>query len=181
MFRAFRPLYNAISRSDAYRILGVKVGANPGEIKAAYFKLSQKYHPDKNTECTQELQKKLNLAYALLNKKDVGMDDEWDAPKRPSGQPFKGGFNDWNQYDRAHGSSARADWQQTSQEARPPDPLWSTEYQIRFVVVLSAVITLLIYKHWFDPSAATGFAEKKRLTPTPLFPPAAELCRVAQQ
>ena len=52
-----------------YIILGIKNTANLKEIKLAFRKLAQKYHPDKNGEnqSTEEFFKEIQEAYAVLS------------------------------------------------------------------------------------------------------------------
>jgi len=56
-------------------VLGLNIGASPEEIKAAYRKLSMKYHPDKVAHLGQEFRqvaeekmKEINAAYQFLSK-----------------------------------------------------------------------------------------------------------------
>jgi len=51
---------------DYYKILGVDRNASPEEIKRAYYKLAQKYHPDKPGGDTEKF-KKINEAYQILS------------------------------------------------------------------------------------------------------------------
>ncbi|MBK7149133.1 MAG: DnaJ domain-containing protein [Bacteroidetes bacterium] len=63
-----------MSRSNPYAVLGLNEDASPEEVKAAYRKLTLKYHPDKQTHAAQhEAQKQKFLAvrraYELLQKR----------------------------------------------------------------------------------------------------------------
>ena len=55
------------SAQEAYEILGLEDGASEAEIQAAYKKLMQKVHPDK--EGSEWMAAKLNAARDLLLKK----------------------------------------------------------------------------------------------------------------
>ena len=57
---------------DYYKTLGVKKSATQDEIKSAYRKLAQKYHPDKNKDNkeAEEKFKEVSEAYEVLGDKD---------------------------------------------------------------------------------------------------------------
>ena len=57
-----------MSRDDAYEILELKKEQQPfdeNKVRKAYFRLAQKYHPDKNPE-GREIFEKVNKAYEFL-------------------------------------------------------------------------------------------------------------------
>ncbi|MCQ2225534.1 MAG: DnaJ domain-containing protein [Paludibacteraceae bacterium] len=65
-----------ISKKWAYETLGLKEGATEKEVKSAFRKLSMEYHPDKQTNATEEELKistekflQINEAYELLMEK----------------------------------------------------------------------------------------------------------------
>ena len=57
---------------DLYAIIGVSPNATQKQIKDAYYKLSMRYHPDRNLGSPEAHQKftKLNEAYAVLGQYD---------------------------------------------------------------------------------------------------------------
>jgi len=68
---------NNSSKVDYYQILGIDKNANCGEIKKKYKELAKKYHPDKVAskdldeefiKFAEEMFKKINNAYEILNK-----------------------------------------------------------------------------------------------------------------
>src|SRR5215207_1769604 len=60
------PLPMAAER-DLYEVLGVERGADDAEIKRAFRKLAQQWHPDVNKEpAAQERFKEINEAYQVL-------------------------------------------------------------------------------------------------------------------
>ncbi len=87
---------------DYYKILGVSKTATEKEIKAAFRKLAQKYHPDKNpgNKAAEEKFKDINEAYEVLSdpQKRARYDQlgssyaQWERAGRPGG-----GF-DWGQW-----------------------------------------------------------------------------------
>jgi DnaJ-class molecular chaperone len=88
---------------DFYDILGVSKSATKDEIKKAYRKLANKYHPDKNPNGDEQF-KKIAEAYATLG--DDTKRAQYDAPKsrKFSFGDFDfsdfggGGFNSWKDF-----------------------------------------------------------------------------------
>ncbi|CAG8640603.1 388_t:CDS:2, partial [Acaulospora morrowiae] len=80
-------------KKDYYKILGVPRTANKKEIKRAYRKLAQEWHPDKykgdlTPEQVDSKMSAINEAYEVLN--DDGKFDNGEDPNDPNGgsQPF---------------------------------------------------------------------------------------------
>ena len=85
---------------DYYKTLGVSRNADEKEIKKAFRKLAQKYHPDKNpgdAEAERKF-KEVNEAYTVLS----------DSEKRSKYDRFG---SQWEQYERA-GNTQDFDWSQ---------------------------------------------------------------------
>ncbi|MEX2184389.1 MAG: molecular chaperone DnaJ [Chloroflexota bacterium] len=91
----------ATTERDLYDVLGVQRGASDAEIKRAFRKLAQQWHPDVNTEPhAQERFKEINEAYQVLS--DPGRRQRYDTFGRagvdgaPGGAGFEGfgGFSD---------------------------------------------------------------------------------------
>jgi curved DNA-binding protein len=83
---------------DYYKILGVERNADEKEIKKAFRKLAQQYHPDKNKgdKAAEARFKEINEAYTVLS----------DADKRSKYDRFGA---QWEQYERA-GQTEDFDW-----------------------------------------------------------------------
>lgn len=84
---------------DYYTTLGVPRSADEKEIKKAYRKLAQQYHPDKNPgdKAAEQRFKEINEAYTVLS----------DADKRAKYDRFG---SQWEQYARAGGRPEDFDW-----------------------------------------------------------------------
>lgn len=82
---------------DPYELLGVDRAATQDEIKAAFRKLAQKHHPDRNPDDPDAAQrfKEINAAYQILSDpKKREMFDRFGAQGAggmPGGSPFAGG------------------------------------------------------------------------------------------
>jgi len=75
--------------SDYYAALGVERGASQDEIKKAYRRLAQKYHPDVSKEPEAEARFK-EIAEAYQTLKDPGKRAAYDElGKRPQGEEFR--------------------------------------------------------------------------------------------
>jgi len=84
---------------DYYKTLGVQRGADEKEIKKAFRKLAQQYHPDKNPgdKAAEARFKDINEAYTVLS----------DADKRAKYDKFG---SQWEQYERAGGRPEELNW-----------------------------------------------------------------------
>lgn len=84
---------------DYYKTLGVPRNADEKEIKKAYRKLAQQYHPDKNPgdKAAEARFKEINEAYTVLG----------DADKRAKYDKFGA---QWEQYERAGGRPEDFNW-----------------------------------------------------------------------
>ena len=56
-------------KTDYYRVLGVRQTDDEKTIKREYYKLAQKYHPDKNEGKTSDRFKEISNAYSVLGDK----------------------------------------------------------------------------------------------------------------
>ena len=58
-----------MSKRDYYEVLGVEKGADQKEIKKAYRRLAQKFHPDRNPDDTSAAEKfrEVSEAYEVLS------------------------------------------------------------------------------------------------------------------
>ena len=84
---------------DYYKTLGVSRSADEKEIKKAFRKLAQQYHPDKNPgdKGAEARFKEINEAYTVLS----------DADKRAKYDKFGA---QWEQYERAGGRPEDFNW-----------------------------------------------------------------------
>jgi curved DNA-binding protein len=84
---------------DYYKTLGVARGADDKEIKKAFRKLAQQYHPDKNPgdKAAEARFKEVNEAYTVLS----------DPDKRAKYDKFG---SQWEQYERAGGRPEDFNW-----------------------------------------------------------------------
>lgn len=73
---------------DYYSTLGVGENAEAGEIKAKYYELAKKYHPDVNSAHEEQF-KKINDAYQVLsNAEEKGKYDEVRGKGRQRGGSY---------------------------------------------------------------------------------------------
>ena len=88
--RHFAVQYDA--NNDAYKVLGVSDSDDPKKIKIAYYKLAQKYHPDKQGSSSdpkkaEEKFKAISHAYEMIKDEDAKKKydkakDEFKNPKQ---------------------------------------------------------------------------------------------------
>src|SRR5947208_3957624 len=77
---------------DYYQVLGVAKNASPSEIKKAYRKLAQEFHPDRNrgNKDAEERFKEISAAYDVLG--DQEKRASYDQVREMSQSGFGGGF-----------------------------------------------------------------------------------------
>ncbi len=88
---------------DYYKILGVGRAATEKEIKSAYRKLAQKYHPDKNPndKAAEDRFKEINEAYEVLG----------DPQKRAKYDQLGANYAQWERAGRPGGGFDFSQWQ----------------------------------------------------------------------
>ena len=96
--------------SDYYAALGVERGASPDEIKKAYRRLAQKYHPDVSKEPEAEARFK-EIAEAYQTLKDPEKRAAYDAlGQRPQGEEFRPPPDWTRQHGGGDGQSRSRTW-----------------------------------------------------------------------
>jgi curved DNA-binding protein len=87
---------------DYYKVLGVSKGASDKEIKSAYRKLAQRYHPDKNPgdKKAEEKFKEINEAYQVLG----------DPQKRAKYDRLGASYAQWERAGRPGGGFDFSQW-----------------------------------------------------------------------
>lgn len=112
-----------VNERDYYEILGVQRGASDEELKRAFRKLAQQWHPDVSTEPGADLRfKEINEAYQVLS--DPQRRQAYDMFGRAgvngagsAGDPFGGGFQGFGDlFDAFFGAGAGAG----TRRGRPP-------------------------------------------------------------
>jgi curved DNA-binding protein CbpA len=56
-----------LDNDDYYKTLGVLKESSDKEIKGAYRRLARKYHPDRNSKVSDEIMKRINIAFEVLS------------------------------------------------------------------------------------------------------------------
>jgi len=78
--RGFSALSDFDPAKDYYSILGVNKDATEKELKITYYKLAQKYHPDKTGGKTADKFKEISNAYEVLS--DPSKRVQWEAARK---------------------------------------------------------------------------------------------------
>src|SRR5919107_423894 len=92
---AFARILRAMAIGDYYEILGVERGASEGDIKKAYRRLAQQWHPDVNKEPDAAVRfKEINEAYQVLSDPERRQRYDLFGTVGTEGGPGFGGFAD---------------------------------------------------------------------------------------
>lgn len=148
-----------MSDKDYYTVLNVSRDATKDEIKRAYRKLAQKYHPDVNKEpYAEEKMKEVNVAYSVLGDTDkrahydrFGSQPQQGNPYGQQGQPYSGqpftGFEDiFAEMLRQQQAQQRARQQSGQQQGQYRRPISIIGIMYRFILyswILQVVLGFL--------------------------------------
>ena len=69
--KEFREMYNDNSLPNYYLVLGLTNDSSQSEIKNQYRQLAKQYHPDRNSDSTEEKMTQINKAYEILSDKKL--------------------------------------------------------------------------------------------------------------
>mgnify|MGYP000079552348 CR=1 FL=1 len=81
-----------MSKRDYYEVLGVSKGASESEIKKSYRKLAMKYHPDRNPDDKESIEKFKEATEAYETLKDPGKKSQYDTYGHSAGPSGGAGF-----------------------------------------------------------------------------------------
>lgn len=126
------------SPKNYYDILGVSSSASPDEIKRAYRKLAQKFHPDVNKDAGAEaMMKSVNEAYETLGNPDKRAHyDRFGSSQGPTSNPqgsygpYGGQQAGYNPFEDIFAEILRQ--QQNQQRYQQQDPNYQRPRMVRF-------------------------------------------------
>ena len=100
----------ATTERDFYLILGVERTASDAQIKAAFRKLAQQWHPDVNADpAAQERFKEINEAYQVLS--DPERRQRYDTFGKAGADGAGPGFEGFGGVSQIHDWAERTGWQ----------------------------------------------------------------------
>ena len=161
---------------DLYAVMGVSPHATQQQIKEAYYKLSMKYHPDKNKDSEQAhaVFTALTEAYSVLGshdlrrKYDKGLLHEYPSHRHGAGHHTEHWSHtdttstvhgqkikfDFDEFYRAHYGEAlkrEQEARKTRQAARERAKLYSISHSIQQVLIITVVVSVLVVG-WYGNS-----------------------------
>lgn len=111
-----------MDKDDYYKTLGVLKEASDKEIKSAYRRLARKYHPDRNSNVSDDIMKKINIAFEVLSDPEkrneynkssfvdiLGDNDKINDDAHTSGNVIDSGNHQAKYKRRNHAASTAAD------------------------------------------------------------------------
>lgn len=160
--------------NDHYKTLNILKNASNKEIKIAYRRLARKYHPDKNSNVSEDIMKNINIAFEVLSDPEkrkqydkTNIENENTEIKRDNRENSD---NDKSNYQKKNGkiNSSATNYDNTLNDNDTID--YSTEYNFNFrfkenETIYDLDIPKSQYKIIVEPSLCLAFGSCETLAP----------------
>jgi molecular chaperone DnaJ len=171
-------LYNGKNK-DHYKTLNIQRTAGVKEIKVAYRHLARKYHPDRNSNVSDDIMKNINIAFEILSDKEkreqydktLFDNSAKDNDTVTKNFKYKSNFNDKNNHHSEYDSNEHFSSNSTIFESNANNKDNQTsEYTLNFEFKEKETATDIIipkgqYQIIVEPSLCLAFGSCETLAP----------------